>query len=56
MDNTEVVEAMERISHQVHRTPLKQSSTLNAFTGGEVYLKMENLQRTGFLQSKGRHE
>ncbi|MGG4166638.1 threonine ammonia-lyase [Rossellomorea vietnamensis] len=53
MDNTEVVEAMERISHQVHRTPLKQSSTLNAFTGGEIYLKMENLQRTGSFKVRG---
>ncbi|MFU8691285.1 threonine ammonia-lyase [Rossellomorea sp. FS2] len=53
MDHTDVVEAMERIGHQVHRTPLKQSATLNAYTGGDIYMKMENLQRTGSFKVRG---
>ncbi|MFD2680254.1 threonine ammonia-lyase [Bacillus seohaeanensis] len=44
---------MERIIHMVHRTPLKQSKTLNAFTGAEISLKMENLQRTGSFKLRG---
>ncbi|MGR3762659.1 threonine ammonia-lyase [Rossellomorea sp. NS-SX7] len=53
MNSADVVEAMERICGQVHRTPLKQSSTLNAFTGGNIYMKMENLQRTGSFKVRG---
>ncbi|WP_335869506.1 threonine ammonia-lyase [Bacillus sp. 2205SS5-2] len=44
---------MERISQYVHRTPLKQSTTLNALTGGKIFLKMENLQRTGSFKLRG---
>ncbi|WLD93685.1 threonine ammonia-lyase [Alkalihalobacillus sp. AL-G] len=39
--------------HTVHRTPLKQSSTLNRITGMQVFLKMENLQRTGSFKLRG---
>lgn len=37
----------------VHRTPCKQSKTLNAITGSEVSLKLENLQRTGSFKVRG---
>ncbi|MFC7371276.1 threonine ammonia-lyase [Fictibacillus iocasae] len=35
------------------RTPLKQSSTLNALCGANVYLKLENLQKTGSFKIRG---
>lgn len=37
----------------VHRTPCKQSKTLNNITGSEVSLKLENLQRTGSFKVRG---
>ncbi|WP_257351389.1 threonine ammonia-lyase [Pseudalkalibacillus decolorationis] len=37
----------------VHRTPLKQSTTINKMTGQQVLLKMENLQRTGSFKLRG---
>ncbi|MGM7703799.1 threonine ammonia-lyase [Pseudalkalibacillus sp. Hm43] len=39
--------------HNVHRTPMKQSSTLNQMTGHDVFLKMENQQRTGSFKLRG---
>ncbi|TLS39386.1 threonine ammonia-lyase [Pseudalkalibacillus caeni] len=44
---------MESLTGVVHRTPLKQSSTLNSLTGAKVYMKMENLQRTGSFKLRG---
>ncbi|OYD58317.1 threonine ammonia-lyase [Fictibacillus aquaticus] len=35
------------------RTPLKTSSTLNTLCGREVYLKLENLQKTGSFKIRG---
>ena len=37
----------------VHRTPCKQSYTLNCLTGSEVSLKLENLQKTGSFKVRG---
>lgn len=37
----------------VHRTPCKQSRTLNCLTGSEVSLKLENLQKTGSFKVRG---
>lgn len=39
--------------HDVHRTPLKQSKTINRLTGRQVFLKMENQQRTGSFKLRG---
>lgn len=44
---------MENIFQTVHRTPLKQSATINKMTGADVYLKMENLQLTGSFKIRG---
>lgn len=48
-----VIQAMENIIQMVHRTPLKQSATLNRLTGSNVYLKLENLQKTGSFKLRG---
>ncbi|MEM2305805.1 MAG: threonine ammonia-lyase [Candidatus Methanomethylicia archaeon] len=37
----------------VHRTPLDHSNTLSRMTGGNVYLKLENLQKTGSFKVRG---
>lgn len=44
---------MEEVSKIAHRTPLKQSATLNKWTGGKVYMKLENLQKTGSFKLRG---
>jgi threonine dehydratase len=44
---------MERVSKIAHRTPFKQSSTLNKWTGGKVFMKLENLQKTGSFKLRG---
>ncbi|WP_229725866.1 threonine ammonia-lyase [Calditerricola satsumensis] len=37
----------------VHRTPLQHSSTFSAMSGCEVFLKLENLQKTGAFKIRG---
>lgn len=49
----QIVEAQERIRHQVRRTPVHPSTLLSAHSGGDVYLKCENLQRTGSFKLRG---
>ncbi|WP_377887874.1 threonine ammonia-lyase [Alkalihalobacillus sp. R86527] len=51
--NVHVVKAMENLLGAVHRTPLQRSHSLNRLTGKDVYLKMENLQRTGSFKLRG---
>ncbi|WP_226655697.1 threonine ammonia-lyase [Pseudalkalibacillus hwajinpoensis] len=51
--NVHVVKAMENLLEAVHRTPLQQSTTLNDYTNKDVFLKMENLQRTGSFKLRG---
>ncbi len=48
------VEAAWRVvKDQVRHTPVKRSSSLSSMTGGEVYLKLENFQRTGSFKVRG---
>ncbi len=49
----EVRGAVERLRPWVHRTPVLQSRTLNARTGGTVLLKCENFQRVGAFKFRG---
>ena len=39
--------AAKRIAAEAIRTPLHSSPALDEITGGRIYLKCENLQRTG---------
>ena len=48
-----VVEAAARISPHVRRTPTERSPALSQLAGREVYLKLENLQRTGAFKIRG---
>ncbi|WP_085507885.1 threonine ammonia-lyase [Thalassobacillus devorans] len=44
---------MEQLSSVVHRTPLTTSATLNEQTGKNVFMKMENQQKTGAFKIRG---
>ena len=46
-------EAREVLRNVVHRTPLSSSLTFSQMTGAEVYLKLENLQKTGSFKPRG---
>lgn len=45
--------AAKELESVVHRTPTIKSSWLSQFTGGEVFLKLENLQITGSFKPRG---
>lgn len=45
--------AHARIAASVHRTPLMSSRTLSSRVGAHVYLKCENLQKTGAFKVRG---
>ncbi len=45
--------ASARISSVIHRTELDLSSTFSGMTGGKIYLKCENRQKTGSFKIRG---
>ncbi|MBI2918935.1 MAG: threonine ammonia-lyase [Chloroflexi bacterium] len=45
--------AQEAMTPLVHRTPMLLSRTFSQMCGGQVYLKAENLQRTGSFKVRG---
>src|SRR5690606_3924725 len=45
--------ATARVAPHVRRTPLNRSADLSKLTGGEVLLKLENLQETGSFKLRG---
>lgn len=46
-------EAVDVLEGVVHRTPLSGSMTLSRMVGGDVYLKLENLQKVGAFKVRG---
>lgn len=50
---SDVEAARDRIKGQAVRTPLLHSAHLDAVTGGRIFLKCENLQRTGSFKFRG---
>lgn len=48
-----VERARERQAPYVRRTPVEHSADLSGLAGREVYLKLENLQRTGAFKLRG---
>ena len=50
---TDVLRARKVLAGAVDRTPLTRSSCLSDLSGAEVYLKWENLQRTGSYKVRG---
>jgi threonine dehydratase len=51
--NEDIRDARERVKPFVHKTPLIYSSSFSKMTGAEVYLKAENLQKTGSFKVRG---
>ena len=53
LDLNSIKKAYERVSDVVHRTPFAYAPILSDISGYEVYLKKENLQRTGAFKLRG---
>ena len=51
--NLKIKEATSVLKGVVHETPLSRSMTLSRITGAGVYLKLENLQKTGSFKVRG---
>ncbi len=49
----EIELAAERLASTVHKTKLEKSTTFSEMTGGDVYLKYENQQKTGSFKIRG---
>lgn len=49
----DVLAAKTRLHGRIHRTPLLHSKQLSDRLGCEVYLKVENLQKTGSFKARG---
>lgn len=49
----DIREARKRIHHVIQQTPLDYSATFSQFSENEVYLKLENLQKTGSFKLRG---
>ena len=53
LDLNNIKKAYERVKGVVHRTPFSYAPILSEMSGYEVYLKKENLQRTGAFKLRG---
>ncbi|WP_373033906.1 threonine ammonia-lyase [Sulfurovum sp.] len=53
VDLKSIEKAYDRVSNVVHRTPFSYAPILSQLSGYEVYLKKENLQRTGAFKLRG---
>ena len=53
LDVADVLEARQRVMEVARRTSLDYSHTFSKTTGADVYLKLENLQRTGSFKIRG---
>ncbi|RLE61216.1 MAG: threonine ammonia-lyase [Thermoprotei archaeon] len=51
--NVRIREALQVLRPIIHTTPLTLSRTFSKMAGGEVYLKLENLQKTGAFKVRG---
>jgi threonine dehydratase len=53
LDLKSIKEAQERLNGVIHHTPFSYAPILSEMSGYEVYLKKENLQRTGAFKLRG---
>jgi len=51
--NEDIIEAYNRISEFINKTPVMKSRTLNELVSAQVYLKCENFQRVGAFKARG---
>jgi len=50
---SDIRQARGNIASFIHKTPLIHSNSLSSLSGAEVYLKLENLQKTGSFKVRG---
>jgi threonine dehydratase len=50
---SDIEAAQERVTSSIYATPLISSHALSVISGAEVYLKLENLQKTGSFKVRG---
>jgi threonine dehydratase len=53
LDSIAVADAAAAIGPHIRRTPTEKSDALSGLAGREVYLKLENLQKTGSFKIRG---
>ncbi|MGI6176309.1 MAG: threonine ammonia-lyase [Christensenellales bacterium] len=53
MELKQIEQAAARLKGVIHRTPLNSSRTFSDISGAELYLKCENLQKTGSFKVRG---
>jgi threonine dehydratase len=53
LDASSVADAAAAIGPHIRRTPTEKSEALSGLAGREVYLKLENLQKTGSFKIRG---
>jgi threonine dehydratase len=53
LDASAVADAAAAIAPHIRRTPTEKSEALSGLAGREVYLKLENLQKTGSFKIRG---
>ena len=49
----ELLETKSRIEQDVHRTPVITCEAINEWSGANVFLKCENLQKVGAFKARG---
>lgn len=52
-DKNKISEAFRRVNKFIHRTPVLTSQNLNQLTGGSLFFKCENFQKTGSFKIRG---
>lgn len=53
VSHADVLEARERIASVIHRTSILPSRTFSEMSGNDIFLKPENLQKTGSFKLRG---
>ncbi|MCX4314332.1 MAG: pyridoxal-phosphate dependent enzyme, partial [Clostridia bacterium] len=53
MELKDIKQAKKRLEGVVHVTPIERSETFSAMSGADIYLKCENLQKTGSFKVRG---
>ncbi|MCI8404479.1 MAG: threonine ammonia-lyase [Clostridia bacterium] len=53
MELKDIEKAAKRLEATIHRTKIESSKTFSTMTGGDIYLKFENQQKTGSFKIRG---
>lgn len=53
VNSKDIEQALQNIKPYIHKTPLIYSNSFSRLSGAEIYLKAENLQKTGSFKVRG---